>query len=61
MEDDGKKKKVQQMNSAEASGSDDLKNMTLEELNALLAEVLDHEDYIRAIAIRDEIKTRKGE
>lgn len=61
MEDDGKKKKVQQMNSAENSGSDDLKNMTLEELNALLAEVLDHEDYIRAIAIRDEIKTRKGE
>ncbi len=60
MEDDGKKKKVQQMSSTENSGSDDLKNMTLEELNALLAEVLDHEDYIRAIAIRDEIKTRKG-
>jgi hypothetical protein len=60
MEDDGKKKKVQQVSSNEPSGGDDLKNMTLEELNALLAEVLDHEDYIRAIAIRDEIKTRKG-
>ena len=61
MEDDGKKKKVQQVSSNEPSGGDDLKNMTLEELNALLAEVLDHEDYIRAIAIRDEIKTRKGD
>jgi bifunctional DNase/RNase len=59
MEDDGKKKKVQQVSSNEPAGGDDLKNMTLEELNALLAEVLDHEDYIRAIAIRDEIKTRK--
>lgn len=58
MEDDGKKKKVQQV-SSEPAGGDDLKNMTLEELNALLAEVLDHEDYIRAIAIRDEIKLRK--
>jgi uncharacterized protein len=43
----------------ETGGSDNLKSMTLEELNALLADVLDHEDYIRAIAIRDEIKTRK--
>jgi hypothetical protein len=59
MEDDGKKKKVQQVSSNEPVGGDDLKNMTMEELNALLAEVLDHEDYIRAIAIRDEIKIRK--
>ena len=59
MEDDGKKKKVQQVSSSEPAGGDDLKNMTMEELNALLSEVLDHEDYIRAIAIRDEIKTRK--
>ncbi len=58
MEDDGKKKKVQSV-TTETGGSDDLKSMTLEELNALLADVLDHEDYIRAIAIRDEIKTRK--
>jgi hypothetical protein len=58
MEDDGKKKKVQQVSSNEPAGGDDLKNMTLDELNALLAEVLDHEDYIRAIAIRDEIKLR---
>ncbi|HRI24845.1 MAG TPA: bifunctional nuclease family protein [Ferruginibacter sp.] len=43
----------------ESTGSDDLKSLSLEELDALLAEVLDHEDYIRAIAIRDEIKSRK--
>jgi protein-arginine kinase activator protein McsA len=33
--------------------------MTIEELNNLLNEVLDNEDYIRAIAIRDEINSRK--
>ncbi len=59
MEDDGKKKKAVPVTS-ETGGSDDLKTMSLEELNALLTEVLDHEDYIRAIAIRDEIKVRKG-
>ena len=59
MEDDGKKKKAVPVTS-ETGGSDDLKTMSLEELNALLTEVLDHEDYIRAIAIRDEIKARKG-
>ena len=34
--------------------------MSLEELNTLLNEVLEHEDYIKAIAIRDEIKSREG-
>jgi uncharacterized protein len=58
MEDDGKKKKIQPV-TTETGGNDDLKTMSLEELNALLTEVLDSEDYIRAIAIRDEIKTRK--
>lgn len=37
---------------------DDLKTMSLEELNHLLGEVLENEDYIRAIAIRDEINSR---
>ncbi len=61
MEDDGKKKKVQTVSNPEpAAGSEDLKSMSLEELNTLLSEVLEHEDYIKAIAIRDEIKTRKG-
>jgi bifunctional DNase/RNase len=58
MEDDGKKKKIPPV-TTETGGNDDLKTMSLEELNALLTEVLDSEDYIRAIAIRDEIKTRK--
>ena len=37
----------------------DLKAMTVDELEKLLNEVLEAEDYIRAMAIRDEIKTRK--
>ena len=41
-----------------AAKNDSLKSMSLEELNTLLAEVLESEDYIRAIAIRDEIKSR---
>lgn len=41
------------------SGNYDLKGMALEELNNLLNEVLEQEDYIKAIAIRDEINSRK--
>ena len=37
-----------------------LSGLNLEELNRLLQEVLDQEDYIRAIAIRDEINKKKG-
>ena len=61
MEDpSGKKKQPKEAVAAEtAGGSDDLRAMTLEELNTLLNEVLDQEDYIRAIAIRDEINSRK--
>ena len=59
MEDDGKKQKTSSVTS-ETGGSDNLKSLSLEELEGLLTEVLDHEDYIRAIAIRDEIKSRKG-
>ncbi len=44
-----------------AGGKEDLKTMTLAELNKLLNEVLEKEDYIRAIAIRDEINSRKKE
>ncbi len=36
-----------------------IKNMSLDELNNLLQKVLDQEDYVRAINIRDEIKSRK--
>jgi len=57
----GKKKKSQAGEQLEEvrTGSEDLKAMSLEELNTLLNEVLDSEDYIRAIAIRDEINSRK--
>jgi hypothetical protein len=63
MEDTGKKKKsgdasVKSATPEIASSGEDLKLMTLDELNKLLNEVLDQEDYIRAIAIRDEIKSR---
>ncbi len=60
MEDDGKKKKESNVTSitTEQGGSDDLKAMSLEELNTLLNDVLEQEDYIKAIAIRDEIKSR---
>jgi bifunctional DNase/RNase len=57
----GKKKKSKKEVLVEddtRSGHEDLKTMTLEELNNLLNEVLDSEDYIRAIAIRDEINSR---
>ena len=63
MEDTGstgsKKSKVTTTTSEEHTGKEDLKTMSLEDLNVLLNEVLDHEDYIRAIAIRDEINKRK--
>ena len=42
-----------------SSSNQDLKSMPLDELNILLNEVLEQEDYIRAIAIRDEINARK--
>jgi bifunctional DNase/RNase len=58
----GKKKKAKQEVVVEETGNtgnEDLKTMTLEELDVLLGEVLESEDYIRAIAIRDEINSRK--
>lgn len=57
-----KKKKAKQDITIEdegPTGHEDLKTMTIEELNNLLNEVLDNEDYIRAIAIRDEINSRQ--
>lgn len=58
----GKKKKAKQEVVVEEqgnTGNEDLKTMTIEELDVLLNEVLESEDYIRAIAIRDEINSRK--
>ncbi|MEO6539293.1 MAG: bifunctional nuclease domain-containing protein [Ferruginibacter sp.] len=58
--DDDNKKSVSDTPTitSETGGKDDLKSLNLDELNKLLTEVLEHEDYIKAIAIRDEIKTR---
>src|SRR5690606_170710 len=44
---------------SDASGRANLKNHTLQELEELLQQVLEKEDYIQAIAIRDEIKNRE--
>ncbi len=57
----GKKKKGPAITGAEdePGSKSDLKTMSVEELNKLLNEVLESEDYIRAIAIRDEINKRK--
>lgn len=43
----------------EGNGHTDIKSLPLDELHTLLNEVLEQEDYIRAIAIRDEINSRK--
>jgi uncharacterized protein len=59
MEDDNKKTTTS-VTSETGGGKDDLRSMSLEELNSLLTDVLEHEDYIKAIAIRDEIKSREG-
>lgn len=59
----GKKKKVKEPKEVPVeegpAGTEDLKTMSIEDLNSLLNEVLENEDYIRAIAIRDEINNRK--
>lgn len=57
MEEDDKKKKV--VVSHTESGSDDLQKMSIADLENLLNEVLEQEDYIKAASIRDEIQSRK--
>jgi bifunctional DNase/RNase len=60
MEDSGTtKKKATTTTTAEPGSRDDLSGLSIEELNTLLNEVLEQEDYIRAISIRDELKKRK--
>ena len=59
-ETSGKKKKTPVEPLEEVrTGTEDLKTLNVEELNSLLNEVLESEDYIRAIAIRDELNSRK--
>ena len=60
MEDTAATKKRKPTEIEESSSeTGDLKALSLEELNKLLNEVLEQEDYLRAIAIRDEINVRK--
>ncbi len=56
-----KKEKGEAVGIEETGGGerDDLSTMSLADLEALLNEVLENEDYIRAISIRDEINKRK--
>ena len=60
MEDESKQKKGDiPVQEAATVSSRDLGKLSLLELEKLLSEVLEQEDYIRAIEIRDEIKKRK--
>jgi len=60
MKDDEKKKKATSpVTQTDGGTRDDLKKLSLQELETLLNEVLEQEDYLKAIAIRDEIKRRK--
>jgi protein-arginine kinase activator protein McsA len=62
MDDNASKKdRTESFGSEEEINSDreDLSALGIEELHVLLNEVLEQEDYIRAIAIRDEINKRK--
>lgn len=57
--DEKKKKSKPPVTSEKPADTNELSTMSMEELNILLNDVLEQEDYIRAIAIRDEIKSRK--
>jgi uncharacterized protein len=60
MENDEKKKASATPQPVTTDASrEDLKSLSLQELNTLLNDVLEQEDYIKAIAIRDEINNRK--
>lgn len=58
-ENAGDTKKVAKSVPSTSHSNVDLKSLELEELHTLLNEVLEQEDYIRAITIRDEINSRK--
>lgn len=62
MEDEGKRPggiAAEAVGGAEGVESENLKSLSLDELKTKLHEVLEQEDYIRAIAIRDEIQSRE--
>jgi bifunctional DNase/RNase len=49
---------AQQSITTSEGDKEDLKSMSIDDLNEFLSEVLEQEDYIKAIAIRDELKRR---
>ncbi len=57
-EDEGKKVRSEGDIEETTPGDENLASMTEDELNTMLSEVLEHEDYMKAIAIRDELKRR---
>jgi uncharacterized protein len=60
MEDGNKKKKTDiTVDEPTSAAREEISRLNLEELQALLNEVLEQEDYMRAIAIRDEMNKRK--
>jgi hypothetical protein len=56
---EGAETKSTPANTDKPVSDNDIKNMSLDDLEALLQQVLDNEDYIKAISIRDEIQSRK--
>lgn len=59
MEDNNKKKKSDiAVDEPPTAAQSEIAHMNMEELQTLLNEVLEQEDYIRAIAIRDEMNRR---
>ena len=56
---DSKSSKTIPVGSKQSGPENEMKKMSLDELNKLLHEVLEQEDYGRAISIRDEINNRK--
>jgi uncharacterized protein len=59
MEDTPGKKKKSSEAEPVPTGNEDYKSMTIEELQSMLEEVVEQEDYIKAIAIKKEIDRRK--
>ncbi len=63
MEDSTKKKTgdiaVEQPASSASASKENLHSLSIDELQTLLNEVLEQEDYLRAISIRDELNKRK--
>ncbi len=60
IENEGGKTEAPKVTQESTVEKDNLKKMSLKDLQVMLDEVLEHEDYIKAIAIRDELKARES-